>query len=282
MTQQIQVSPAIGPEPRFRRWTLALEARCCLIYNLEDHRGKMRKSALGTLAALLTAAPGYAGEAATIARGRTIEATVAPSGKVMRAPIDAAPVERLAEAPGRQGAFCPLAEPLPTTAARDLVEKIAQDEDFYPDFVLAVARAESHFQTNAVSPRGAFGLMQLEPETAKNYGVNVCDPADNVRGGVRFLRDLQSRYRNPLFILAAYNAGEKALLEHGGVPPFPETVSFVAAVLNDFYDWQKVAGKTRAPRSGSSRAAQRPDNSSKDEHWRSGFVWNFQQNEESE
>ena len=122
--------------------------------------------------------------------------------------------------------------------------------------------------------------MQLEPETAKHYGVNICDPADNVRGGVRFLRDLHSRYRNPLFILAAYNAGEKALLEHGGVPPFPETVSFVAAVVNEFYDWPKINGKTRDDR-GSGAAAPQIE-SAKDHNWRSGFVWNVEQNGEQE
>ncbi|WP_330085168.1 lytic transglycosylase domain-containing protein [Methylocystis iwaonis] len=242
----------------------------------------MRRPAFGTLVALLTASSGLSGEAA-IARARAIKATVSPSGKVLRAPTDSAPIEHLAEAAAPQAAICLAAEPLPTTAARDLVEKIAHDENFYPDFVVAVARAESHFRSDAVSPRGAIGLMQLEPETAKHYGVDICNPADNVRGGVRFLRDLHSRYRNPVFILAAYNAGEKALAEHNGVPPFAETVSFVAAVLNDFYDWPKVGGKARIAHGASILGAgQRAENSSKDEHWRSGFVWNVELNGESE
>jgi hypothetical protein len=122
--------------------------------------------------------------------------------------------------------------------------------------------------------------MQLEPETAKHYGVDICDPADNVRGGVRFLRDLHSRYRNPLFILAAYNAGEKALLAHGGVPPYPETVRFVAAVVNDFYDWPKISGKT-GDEHGPPAAAQ-PQETAKNRNWRSGFVWNVEQNGEQE
>jgi len=243
----------------------------------------MRGPVFAIHVALLTAAPAFAGEAAAIARGRMIEATVSPSGKIVRGPADSAPVERVTEAGSPQGAICPASEPLPAATARDLVEKIARDENFYPDFVLAVARAESHFQSDAVSPRGAIGLMQLEPETAKHYGVNICDPADNVRGGVRFLRDLHGRYRNPLFILAAYNAGEKALIEHGGVPPFPETVSFVAAVVNDFYEWPKVAGKTRIAHGGASTSGgPQPSENSKDQHWRSGFVWNVGQNGEGE
>ena len=209
----------------------------------------MRGADWGILVGLTLAYPSVAGEAEAIARGRTIEATVSPSGKVVPAP--GVPVERVTEA-GAPREACPASEPLSATAAREIVERIARDENFYPDFVLAVARAESRFQSDAVSPRGAIGLMQLEPETAKHYGVNICDPADNVRGGVRFLRDLHSRYRNPLFILAAYNAGEKALIEHGGVPPFPETVGFVAAVVNDFYDWPKIGGKARIAHSGPS------------------------------
>jgi hypothetical protein len=240
----------------------------------------MRRPALGTLLALVTAPQILAGEAAMIARGRALETMVSPSGKVVPAPAVDSEVEHATEGGAQKGVGCPGLEPIPTSAARELVEKIARDENFYPDFVLAVARAESRFQSNAVSPRGAIGLMQLEPETATHYGVNICDPADNIRGGVRFLRDLHSRYRNPLFILAAYNAGEKALLEHGGVPPFPETVSFVAAVVNDFYDWPKISGKTGNKR-GPLPAAQQIENA-KDPNWRSGFVWNVEQNGEQE
>ncbi len=240
----------------------------------------MRRAIFGTLLAFATTSPLLGGEAAVIARGRTIEATVSPSGKIVPAPAAGADVERVTEG-AAQASICPASTPLSPSAARELVGKVAVEENFYPEFVLAVARAESHFQSDAVSPRGAVGLMQLEPETAKHYGVNICDPADNVRGGVRFLRDLHSRYRNPLFILAAYNAGEKALIEHGGVPPFPETVSFVAAVVNDFYDWPKIGGKMRVARSGrpASSAPQRGENSN-DERWRSGFVWNVEQNGE--
>jgi hypothetical protein len=240
------------------------------------------RRAIFTLLAFATTSPLLGGEAAVIARGRTIEATVSPSGKVVPTPAAGADVERVTGGLA-QGAICPAATPLSPNAARDLVEKVAFEENFYPEFVLAVARAESHFKIDAVSSRGAIGLMQLEPETAKHYGVNICDSADNVRGGVRFLRDLHSRYRNPLFILAAYNAGEKALIEHGGVPPFPETVSFVAAVVNDFYDWPKIAGgktgSSRIARAAASSASPREEYS-KDDRWRSGFVWNVEQNGE--
>jgi len=240
----------------------------------------MRGAVLGILLAFVTAPQALAGEAGMIARGRALEAVVSPSGKVVPAPLSSSEVQRVTEGIGQKVAGCPEPEPMSASAARDLVERIAHEENFFPEFVVAVARAESRFQSDVVSPRGAVGLMQLEPETAKHYGVNICDPADNVRGGVRFLRDLHSRYRNPLFILAAYNAGEKALLEHGGVPPFPETVSFVAAVVNEFYGWPKINGKTRDDR-GSGAAAPQIE-SAKDHNWRSGFVWNVEQNGEQE
>jgi len=240
----------------------------------------MRSATFGILFALGSGSQALAGEAEMIARGRALEAAVSPSGKVVSAPLSSSEVQRVTEGIGQKGTGCPEPEPMPAGAARDLVERIAHEENFFPEFVVAVARAESRFQSDVVSPRGAIGLMQLEPETAKHYGVNICDPADNVRGGVRFLRDLHSRYRNPLFILAAYNAGEKALLEHGGVPPFPETVSFVAAVVNEFYGWPKITGKTRDDR-GSGAAAPQIE-SAKDHNWRSGFVWNVEQNGEQE
>jgi len=238
------------------------------------------RGAVGILFALGAASQALAGEATLIARGRALEAIVSPSGRVVPAPVADSEVERAAEGGAQKGASCPGPGPMPASAARDLVEKIALEEKFYPEFVLAVARAESNFQSDAVSPRGAVGLMQLEPETAKHYRVNICDPADNVRGGVRFLRDLHSRYRNPLFILAAYTAGEKALHAHGGVPPYPETVSFVAAVVNDFYDWPKIDRKTRDDRGFG--AAPPQIESAKDHNWRSGFVWNLEQNGEQE
>ena len=142
----------------------------------------------------------------------------------------------------------PCGPPINMDAAtgRALVLKVAQEEGFYPEFVLAVAHAESQFDPNAISPRGAIGLMQLEPATADRYKVKICDPADNVRGGVRFLRDLHARYKNPLFILAAYNAGEEYLQQYRGVPPFPETVRFVATVVNEFYDWPAPASEKSA------------------------------------
>jgi hypothetical protein len=132
---------------------------------------------------------------------------------------------------------CREAAALPSEEARALVARVAEQEKFYPDFVLSVAKIESRYRSDALSDKGAYGLMQLTPATAARFKVDLCDPEANVRGGVRFLRLLHERFHNPLFILAAYNSGEDAVQKSRGVPPYPETVRFVADVLNDFYAW---------------------------------------------
>ena len=146
-------------------------------------------------------------------------------------------------AEARPGSPCAGAAAMQLDEAKALVRKIAMQEDFYPDFVFAVAKVESQFNSVAVSGKGAFGLMQLSVETAARFKVDICDPAQNVLGGLRFLRDLHDHYKNPFFILAAYNAGEESLLQYRGVPPFPETVRFVAAVTNEFYEWPAATAR---------------------------------------
>jgi hypothetical protein len=76
--------------------------------------------------------------------------------------------------------------------------------------------------------------MQLMPGTADRFGVtDICDPEQNIDGGVRYLRELTEEFRNPLLVAAAYNAGEDNVRKHGGIPPFKETVRYVADVLNN-------------------------------------------------
>ena len=155
--------------------------------------------------------------------------------------------------------------------AEALARKIATEEGFDQSLIVAVARVESRFRMDLVSPKGAVGLMQLMPATAQRFGVDPCDPADNVRGGVRFLRALQERFRNPMHVLAAYNAGEDAVEQHRGVPPYPETVRYVAAVLNDLNGWPKPAAASATGASRSRRAAA-PDPSNPQASWSQGFV----------
>jgi soluble lytic murein transglycosylase-like protein len=99
--------------------------------------------------------------------------------------------------------------------------------------IWAVIRAESGFDARAVSSRGARGLMQLMPETAAILGVrDPFNPRENIHAGARHLRGMMERFRNDLpMALAAYNAGERPVASHGGIPPYPETREYVARVL---------------------------------------------------
>ena len=114
-----------------------------------------------------------------------------------------------------------------------LIGEVARRHHVDSALVKAVIRAESDFVPQAVSPAGAQGLMQLMPATARLRGVwRVFEPRENVEGGVTHLRYLLDRYNGNLRLaLAAYNAGEKAVDSHGGVPPYPETQDYVTSVL---------------------------------------------------
>lgn len=114
-----------------------------------------------------------------------------------------------------------------------LVDRAAGQFAVDKALVQAVMHAESAFNVHAVSAKGAVGLMQLMPETAQRYGVrDLFDPEQNITAGVRYLRDLLDTFNNDARLaLAAYNAGENSVLRYGGVPPFPETISYVDRVL---------------------------------------------------
>jgi len=116
---------------------------------------------------------------------------------------------------------------------RAQVERIADEHGVDPALALAVIHIESAGRSDARSPKGALGLMQLMPATAQRYGVaDPLDAAANLRGGIRYLRDLMQQFGNIELALAAYNAGEGAVLRHGRrVPPFAETQAYVPKVL---------------------------------------------------
>lgn len=116
---------------------------------------------------------------------------------------------------------------------RGLVVEAARRHLVDEDLAVAVATVESDLDQVRNSPEGARGAMQLMPETATRFGVaDPCDPETNIDGGIRYLRVLLEEFQNPLLALAAYNAGEGRIYEYGGIPPFPETVGFVAKVIN--------------------------------------------------
>ena len=126
-----------------------------------------------------------------------------------------------------------------------LIDRAALATRLRPALIHAVVRAESAYRSDAVSSKGAMGLMQLMPATAKRYGVNDrSDPAQNLRGGSEYLRDLLVMFENDLQLaLAAYNAGENAVIRYGRqIPPYPETQDYVRKVIG-FYHAMKGSGQ---------------------------------------
>jgi len=126
-------------------------------------------------------------------------------------------------------------------AYRSAIEAAAARYDLSPAFLDAVARAESGYNPDAVSPAGAIGLMQLMPGTARDLGVDPRDPRQNILGGAAYLRLLLDRFDGDIDkTLAAYNAGPGAVERHAGVPPYRETRAYVAANLD------RLAGRSLA------------------------------------
>lgn len=134
-----------------------------------------------------------------------------------------------------------------------LIRRTAAIHKIDPALIKAVMHVESGFNPHAVSDKGAQGLMQLMPETAQRYGAeDLFDPVQNVRAGALYLKDLQRMFKNNMrLVLAAYNAGENAVLRYNGVPPYDETRDYVRKVMrmhNEYRAAQKAATRTtRAP-----------------------------------
>lgn len=129
-----------------------------------------------------------------------------------------------------------------------IVAQAAFDYDLPAELLHAVIKTESNYDPFALSPKGAAGLMQLMPDTAKDLGVqDVFDPAANVRGGARYLKRLMKMFDNDLSLtLAAYNAGPGAVIAYGSaIPPYPETQRYVPSVLGHY---QRLQANAKRPR----------------------------------
>ena len=123
----------------------------------------------------------------------------------------------------------------------------ARETSVDPALIHAVISVESGYNPSARSHAGAVGLMQLMPQTAKRYGVtDRLDPAQNIRGGARYLRDLKVMFGNRLhLVIAAYNAGEEAVMKYGRrIPPYRETIAYVPKVMGHY---QKLQYRVEAP-----------------------------------
>lgn len=149
------------------------------------------------------------------------QATIAPAIIASRTVNPALPSDTPVDAP---------------TGISQLVERIAAEHSLPPSLIHAVIKTESNYNPTAISSKGALGLMQLMPSTARRFGVvHVFDPVENIQGGARYLKYLLQLYENngPL-ALAAYNAGEAAVAKYNGIPPYPETQNYVVQVQKNF------------------------------------------------
>jgi soluble lytic murein transglycosylase-like protein len=131
----------------------------------------------------------------------------------------------------------PVAEAVATAARRHNLD---------PAYALAVALNESALRQSAVSPAGARGIMQLMPGTAARYGADPSDADQNIEAGVRYLRDLAELFgSDPRLVAAGYNAGEGAVMRHGGLPPYRETLAYVPKVLATRKELMRCAAATK-------------------------------------
>jgi soluble lytic murein transglycosylase-like protein len=133
----------------------------------------------------------------------------------------------------------PSPAPAPASLSpQELITRAAVHAGLPPAIVHSIARAESGYREDAVSPKGAIGLMQLMPKTAEGLNADPNDPVQNADAGARYLRDLLQKYENDPHqvskAVAAYNAGPAAVDKYHGVPPYPETIQYVNRVLNQY------------------------------------------------
>jgi hypothetical protein len=194
-----------------------------------------------------TARSGSAGENAVLASGARlhIDRHAIDGGQVKlylgegSIEMEAADVQRFEadDVVPEPACTAPLTPVAPQPSPQELADAAAKKYGLPPKLLRSVIQAESGFQPQAISPKGAIGLMQLMPSTAHMFGVNPQNPAQNVDAGARYLRDLLEQFNGGLWhALAAYNAGPAAVAKYGGVPPFAETINYIRRVEQE---WKK-------------------------------------------
>lgn len=126
----------------------------------------------------------------------------------------------------------------PQENAKKLIVKTAQKLGVDPHVALSIAKIESNFNTSAKSPRGAIGLYQLTPSTAKKLGVNPYIVSENIEGGLKYYQMLYKKYGSMELALAAYNAGPGNVAKYNGIPPFSATKCFIKNVKKEYNDFK--------------------------------------------
>jgi soluble lytic murein transglycosylase-like protein len=177
---------------------------------------------------------------------------------------------------------------------RELVQTEARRAGIEEKLALAILESESSNGANVNSPKGARGPMMLMPQTAAQYGVkDICNPVENVRGSMLFLKDLVTQFQgNMMLVAAAYNAGSERVYLARGVPANAETVRYVAAVANQYYGLGDLAARRGKHGASRSRGVQEASESkpspagksrsAKDEEWIGGSVLYVSSDDEGE
>ena len=194
---------------------------------------------------LLLALPAWAGEYAVLANGFRIHAerheTAGASVRLYtKDGVTEVPADSVASFEAEEYFASPVAPPkteapLPVRDTRTLVRDAAIRSGLPPTLVESVARVESALRPEAVSPKGALGVMQLMPATARKLDADPRDTAQNIDAGARLLRELLIKYDGDVVkALSAYNAGEGAVDRYRGMPPYPETQDYVDKVIRTY------------------------------------------------
>ena len=211
------------------------------------------------MAVVLTAAPVFAGEYVVFSSGMKMRADrheqsggvirVFHNGGALELPatlvsgFEAEEVQAVQPAVVVEALASPHNAPQPPSDTRTLVREAAERSGLPPEFVASVAQVESGFRPDALSPKGAIGVMQLMPGTALALGADPRDTAQNIDAGTRLLRELLLKYDGDVVkALAAYNAGEAAVERYHGLPPFNETRWYVKKVIDGYQKAGPPAG----------------------------------------
>jgi soluble lytic murein transglycosylase-like protein len=203
---------------------------------MEPYYTKMGKCFHLAIAAI-TAAAALQGGTAVAPAGKvaTVVRSDPRTGRLVRKVVVTPPAARPRARAGKTA-------PLPASF-NQTVERIAYEHALPVQLMHSIIKVESNYDPYAVSPKGALGLMQLIPATAKRFGVkDVFDPVENLRGGARYLRYLLDLYGDYPLALAAYNAGEGAVARYGGVPPYAETQEYLVKVKRALEESRRKAG----------------------------------------
>ncbi len=147
----------------------------------------------------------------------------------------------------------------PGGTVQEIVDQAAREHNVDPLLVHSVIRAESNYNPNAISPKGAEGLMQLIPATARRFGVvNSFDARENITAGVKYLKYLQDMFKDDRLALAAYNAGEGAVIKYGNIPPYRETEQYVYQVGKNYGEARRQQASVKVAKVESAAPAAEP------------------------